>query len=180
VDRSGDVWQYRPESHKTQHHGRERIIYIGPQAQDVLLPYLLRPADACCFSPADSVEKHRAEIRARRQTKVQPSQRNRSKAQARRLPGDHYTRYAYCQAITRAIRNANKQRVKEATDTGTEPVLLAHWHPNQLRHNKATEVRRQFGLEAAQVILGHAKADVTQVYAERDSRLAVEVSRKIG
>jgi hypothetical protein len=35
-------------------------------------------------------------------------------------------------------------------------------------------------LEAAQVILGHAKADVTQVYAERDSALAVEVARKIG
>ena len=40
LDRSGDVWEYRPESHKTEHHGRERIIYIGPQAQQVLLPYL--------------------------------------------------------------------------------------------------------------------------------------------
>ena len=49
-------------------------------------------------------------------------------------------------------------------------MLLPHWHANQLRHSKATEVRRQFGLEAAQVILGHAKADVTQVYAERDAR----------
>ncbi len=54
---------------------------------------------------------------------------------------------------------------------GVEPMLLPHWHANQLRHSKATEVRRQFGLEAAQVSLGHAKADVTQVYAERDARL---------
>ena len=30
------------------------------------------------------------------------------------------------------------------------------------------------------MISGHAKADVTQVYAERDARLAVEVARKIG
>jgi integrase len=30
VDRSGDVWIYRPGSHKTQHHGRERVIVIGP------------------------------------------------------------------------------------------------------------------------------------------------------
>ena len=36
------------------------------------------------------------------------------------------------------------------------------------------------GLEAAQVALGHAKADVTQVYAERDTELAREVMRKIG
>jgi hypothetical protein len=40
--------------------------------------------------------------------------------------------------------------------------------------------RRRFGLEAAQVILGHAKADTTQIYAERDAALAVEVARKIG
>ena len=55
-----------------------------------------------------------------------------------------------------------------------------HWHPNQLRHNHATEVRQRFGLEAAQVSLGHATADVTQVYAERDLTLAVKVASEIG
>ena len=54
------------------------------------------------------------------------------------------------------------------------------WSPNQLRHAAGTEVRRQYGLEAAQVILGHAKADVTQVYAERDMALAAEIMSKIG
>ncbi len=44
VDTSGDVWIYRPESHKTEHHGRERIICVGPKAQEILRPYLLRPA----------------------------------------------------------------------------------------------------------------------------------------
>ena len=34
--------------------------------------------------------------------------------------------------------------------------------------------------EAAQVVLGHAKADVTQVYAERDQSLAERVARAIG
>jgi site-specific recombinase XerC len=41
-------------------------------------------------------------------------------------------------------------------------------------------IRREFGLEAAQVLLGHAKADVTQVYAERDLTLAKQVAAKIG
>jgi hypothetical protein len=41
-------------------------------------------------------------------------------------------------------------------------------------------VGREFGLEATQVVLGHAKADVTQVYAERDLAKGVEVARKIG
>ncbi len=42
VDTSGETWRYVPESHKTEHHGRERVIFIGPKAQDILRPYLLR------------------------------------------------------------------------------------------------------------------------------------------
>jgi integrase len=51
VDRSGDIWVYRVESHKTRHHGKHRRIFIGPQAQDVLRPYLLRPDCTFCFKP---------------------------------------------------------------------------------------------------------------------------------
>ncbi len=54
------------------------------------------------------------------------------------------------------------------------------WHPNQLRHLFATVVRKEHGLEAAQVLLGHARADVTQVYAERNEELASEVAELIG
>jgi integrase len=55
-----------------------------------------------------------------------------------------------------------------------------HWHPHQLRHRRATEVRAQFGLDAAQVVLGHAAADVTQVYAEVNLEKAAEVARLTG
>jgi site-specific recombinase XerC len=54
------------------------------------------------------------------------------------------------------------------------------WHPNQLRHSFATRVRKEHGLEAAQVLLGHSRADVTQVYAERNQQLAATVAAKIG
>jgi integrase len=50
VDTSARVWAYRPASHKTEHHGRERIIFIGPQAQAILRPYLLRETSAFCFA----------------------------------------------------------------------------------------------------------------------------------
>jgi hypothetical protein len=33
VDRSNSVWEYHPTSHKTEHHDRDRIIFIGPKAQ---------------------------------------------------------------------------------------------------------------------------------------------------
>ena len=40
------VWCYRPASHKTQHRGRERRIYIGPEGQAVLRPFLDRDPEA--------------------------------------------------------------------------------------------------------------------------------------
>ena len=60
--------------------------------------------------------------------------------------------------------------------------LLSFQSPNQeIRHTLGkTKVRHEFSLEHAQVILGHAKADVTQRYAERDMALAGEVAAKIG
>ncbi len=50
IDRTSDVWVYVPKSHKTQHHGKQRRIYLGPKAQEILLPYLLRPSTELCFS----------------------------------------------------------------------------------------------------------------------------------
>ena len=57
---------------------------------------------------------------------------------------------------------------------------IDRWGPNRLRHAAATEVRKEFGLEGAQIILGHASADVSQVYAERDIAKGLEIARKIG
>ncbi|HLA84473.1 MAG TPA: hypothetical protein VJL29_06740 [Thermoguttaceae bacterium] len=59
VDMSGDVWIYRPESHKTEHHGRDRLICIGPKGQEILRPYLLRGKTDYCFSPVDSERRRR-------------------------------------------------------------------------------------------------------------------------
>ncbi len=56
LDRSGDVWEFDVQGHKTAHHGRKRTVYIGPEAQAVLRPYLLRAADQHCFSAAESRE----------------------------------------------------------------------------------------------------------------------------
>ena len=42
-------------------------------------------------------------------------------------------------------------------------------------------IRREFGLEAAQVTLGHGSAQVTDaIYAERDIATVEEIMRKIG
>ena len=54
------------------------------------------------------------------------------------------------------------------------------WGPNRLRHNAATSLRAEFGLEVARAVLGHEKADTTQIYAERDLAKAREVMAAIG
>ncbi len=166
IDNSGDVWIYRPESHKTEHHGHERLIAIGPQGQAVLRPYLVRDKATFCFSPMGSERKRQRDRHEQRVTPLTCGNRpgtNRTR-KPQRTAGDVYTTDSYRRAIHRAADKANVKR----------------WHPNQLRHAAATLIRAQFGLEAAQIALGHSKADVTQVYAQRDMRKALEVARSIG
>ncbi len=57
---------------------------------------------------------------------------------------------------------------------------IPSWHPNQLRHSAATSLRKQFGLDAARVILGHSSPVVTEVYAELDREKACSIMAKIG
>jgi integrase len=51
LDTSGRVWIYTPGSHKTEHHGKRRAIYLGPQAQDVLREWLRPDLAAPLFQP---------------------------------------------------------------------------------------------------------------------------------
>ena len=165
IDRSADVWTYRPESHKTEHHERDRIVYIGPQGQQILASYLLRDGSAYCFSPRERESLRNASRRENRKSPMTPSQAARKPKRNRdRKPGDCYLPNSYRLAIKRACLNANV------------PV----WRPNQLRHTAATEIRRAFGLEGAQVTLGHSAADITQVYAERDATLARRIAGEVG
>lgn len=182
LDRSNAVWEYRPASHKTQHHGRERVVYVGPKGQAVLRPYFLRAADAYCFSPAEAERACREERRAGRTTPSNYGNRPGSnrKRDPKRRPSDYYTADSYRRAIHRGC-----DRAFPAPDGLDGEALAAwqsqhRWSPNRLRHSAATEIRSRFGLEAAQVTLGHAQADVTQVYAERDAQLARHVAKEMG
>ena len=183
VDTSGEVWSYRPQEHKTEYLGRERVIFIGPKAQALLRPYLLRENASYCFVPAESEKKRRAAAHARRRTPLSCGNRpgTNRRGRPKRFPGDRYTTASYRRAIDRAVELANRKAAQEARGRGEKPpAAMASWSPNRLRHTAATEIRRRFGLEAAQVTLGHATADVSQIYAERDWSLAAEVMRKIG
>ncbi|MEQ1827925.1 MAG: site-specific integrase, partial [Pirellula sp.] len=59
VDRSKDVWEICMNKHKNAWRGKARTIYVGPEAQKVLAPFLLRDANSYCFSPREAEEKRR-------------------------------------------------------------------------------------------------------------------------
>lgn len=52
--------------------------------------------------------------------------------------------------------------------------------PKLLRHNEATAIRQEYALEAAQVMLGHSSADITQAYAERDRTKRLKITGEVG
>ena len=118
------------------------------------------------FDPRESTAEFHARRLANRKTPVScgngpGKNRNDNPKRGRR---DKYDRSSYGQAIRRACERAGVPR----------------WHSYQLRHNAGTRLRAEFGLDVARTILGHAKIDSTQLYAEQDHARAMEVTAKIG
>jgi integrase len=203
LDMSGRSWVYHPKSHKTAHHGFQREIFLGPRAQEIVKPFLKTEWQAYLFSPGDAREDRFQILRAKRKSKVQPSQACRRRRKPAKVPGDRYTVASYRRAIAYACQRAfplpeplaprlkadNKRETKKDWKSrltpGEKEEIRAWkrehcWHPHQLRHNAATNLRRQYGVELARIILGHKTAFTTEIYAEADRQQAAEVMAKIG
>ena len=73
-------------------------------------------------------------------------------------------------------RDTYGKAIKDACLKLNLPIWTPHW----LRHNAASRLRSEYGLDVAQVMLGHASADVTQLYAALNIDKAVEVARQAG
>ena len=144
---------YTLKSDKTDYRrnpANKKRIPLGPKTQGILAPYLDRKPKEYLFTPFEA-EQDRAWS-----TGKTPPRKNRY--------NPCYNTGTYAKAIKRAAQAAGAN----------------HWSPNQLRHLYASEIRRKYGLEAAQIMLGHAKADVTQIYAERDYMKMKNIAEKEG
>ena len=181
LDMTGKVWTYTPSTHKTEHHGIERPVYLGPKAQDIVKPFLKSDLAAHLFDPRDAMETFNAQRRQNRKTPMTPSQAKRTKKSRPKVaPLDHYTTESYRRAIARACEAGDKAARNEHPDAKPEDVFVPAWHPHQLRHNAATRLRKEFGIEAARVVLGHRTAAVTEVYAEMDQAKASSNMGRVG
>src|SRR5262249_12347377 len=140
LNMSGLIWIYRPAAHKNRHRGLDRVILLGPKAQEVIRPFLCPDVEAYLFSPRAYVDALPARRAARRRSRRTPSEKKRQrKAHPMCKPAERYDRRSYRQAIIRACKAAKVPR----------------WSPLQLRHTAATLLRARYGIEAAKVILGH-------------------------
>jgi integrase len=171
IDMTGAIWEYRPCRYKTEHHNdedspeKERIVFLGPRAQTILKPYLTLNLTAYIFSPIRSEQERNARRRDQRRSRMTPSQAKRKARGRKKAPlRDQYDVASYRRAIRRGCSKAGV------------PV----WCPLQLRHARATEVRKWYGLEASQAVLGHSELGVTQVYAEVNRESARRVMEEIG
>lgn len=226
-------WKYQPARHKTQHHGKARVILLGPQAQEVIRPFLTTNVTKYLFSPAESyrcrmsvrrasafeqfcedvrtrlaanpdARIHRcyneARIAARTagasssipairtvyrelRKKRSPSVIRRNYSLSKPSPfkaGDKFSVPVYCDAIQRAVARADLLAHQRRPDVPADVAIVKRWHSHQLRHTFATNVRRQYGLDVAQALLGHSSASMTEVYAELDYSAAEAAIGKVG
>jgi integrase len=163
IDRTEAVWTVTLEHHKTAHKGHERVLYMGPLAQSILRPFLLRDTDRPLFSPRDAeAQRHKDSRESEDGGRREDQKPNKKKTD--RVVRDAYDKRTYHRAIERACAKAGVTR----------------WHPNQLRHNCATALRKTLGIEAAQVMLGHARVDTTEIYAERNHEAARKIAADHG
>jgi integrase len=210
VDTTGKLWTYRPVTHKTQHHGHDRVVYFGPKAQAVVGPFLRPILGEYLFSPAEAEAERREKLHAARKT---PSccgntvGSNRAK-NPKKAPAFRYTVRSYYRAIRDSCDGAfppppelARQRVRAPGRKATRREAPAEWkarlgptkwaelcqwqeshrwHPHQLRHNAGTRLRKEYGLEAAQVVLGHRSLAVTEIYAEKNIAAAQRIMAEVG
>ena len=139
IDTSKSVWMYTPKHHKTSHKGKNRVIVIGPQGQQVLNGIREMSRSDFVFDPQVGFEEY-----VRRAFG--------DKAKARKV-GASYTKHG----LNTAIRNA------------CDKAGIPRWSPGQLRKTRATQARRDGDLETAQQILGHSSKQTTERhYADVD------------
>lgn len=191
IDTTGDVWTFRPFYHKTQHHGIARTVYLGPAAQATLKPWLRTDLQAFLFSPAEAEAERRQKLHDQRKTPLscgnRPGTNKRNKPS--RVPKDHYSRESYTRAIYTACAIAfpyQQPVAVQCSNLENERAAQAkwrkehYWSPNRLRHTAATRIRKEFGAEASQTILGHRNLRTSEIYAERDTDSAIRIMSKIG
>jgi len=204
------IWTAELNEHKTAHHGISKRIYFGPQAVAMLQEFLQdRPLNAFLFSPAEAEVDRRRLLHEKRVTPLSCGNKpgtNRA-IKPLRQPNDRYDVASYRRAIQRACERAfpppthlacrkveclkgsrwetsQEWRLRLGSKLWEELQTWKKMHvfsPGALRHNAATRLRHEWGIEVAQCVLGHRLgSSITEIYAEANVAKAIEAIQKVG
>lgn len=134
INQSDTVWTYTPTFHKTAYRGHSRVVFLGPQAQQLLKPWLRYPQGRnSCFhrrSRGGTIEgtarptEGSAELR-------EPS-RLESEACTRKQPGERFDTGSYGKSIANALRRCNKDPEKAgggADSLASAPITAQRGDP---------------------------------------------------
>lgn len=80
----------------------------------------------------------------------------------------------------RRLFTISRKGYGEAIATACDKLSLPRWTPHWLRHNAASRLREEYGLDVAQCMLGHSSADMTQLYAHLNITKAVQAAKACG
>lgn len=138
----------------------KRVIYLGARCERILAPFLT-------FNDNQNGYIFTRGLLAQEKA-FDPANPTKARRGRRARKPDKASDFIPCGLLYKEIQKA-------ANLAG-----VTRWNAYQLRHLYASEIRKQYGLEVAQVMLGHKHADVTQIYAERDYTRAREVAKEKG
>jgi len=172
VDTSA-VWLVRLREHKNAWRGQKRYLFFGPKAQELITPYLDRPAESFLFSPREAATRW-----------LEEEGRDVENWLRSRNPGDRYTADSYRAAVQRGCDRADADAKREARKAGLKfdpkSRLVCRWCPAQLRHNAATRLCSEFGPEVARIVLGHRDLGITRRYVADDLQKASSAIARFG
>ncbi len=173
LDRSGEIWIYRPEKHKGTWRGHGKSVPLGPPEQRIIGPRLEgKLPENAVFSPREAVAEHKSRNAAQRKTPVQPSQVKRAADRAKNPKSrvrEFYDSTSYRKAVEYGIASANRALPASAR--------IPHWTPYQLRHAAVTEITLTAGLDVARAVAGQKTINVTQRYNHADEKIAIEQAK---
>ena len=166
-----DLWLYRLPRHKTEKKTkRKKVVPLGKPEQELIAPYLeCKTGKAAVFPPQTAMQERSAEKRAKRKSKLTPSQIARDEAQAQKETKyrEFYDKDSYRRAVKHAIVKANRQL--------PDDEQIPHWSPYQLQHTAATMLELEADIEDAQILLDHESVDTTKRYTKK----RLEKSKKL-
>ena len=134
---------------KTDGGSKDEESHLAQRPRKYLRPFLERDKDAYLFSPREAEAWHKEHrplhYKAKRKTPIYPSELRAREAAKQRDAGESQSGQ---RANATPLILTEGRLSTDSSEHKRRESTIPHWFPLQLRHNRATEVRRDYGLDA--------------------------------